>query len=194
MVINVRQGSADDGGFIIKDKVHLTRRELEILAQIGMGLSNEEAAKKFGVRVNTVRNHIWNIMQKLGATSRAHAIVLAVQNGIFEVMHKRSLETFVREVDKYVLCIICGKANLTDDYSDFRTEEVVINHVTYEMPISPECPTEGCKGNITETIDWDLIRHHHPEYPDIPERGISYDYEIEWYPEYPGYDPTFTRD
>ena len=118
MTINVRQGTAGDGGFIIKNNMHITRRELESLALIGMGLNNYEVAERLGVSVNTVRNHIWNLMQKLEANSRAHAIILAVQNGIIEVKHERSLDTYVPGFDKYVLCILCGKAALVDDYKD----------------------------------------------------------------------------
>ena len=65
MTISVRQGTAKDGGFIIKSNIHITRRELEILALIGMGLDNHEAAERLFVSVNTVRNHIWNLMKKL---------------------------------------------------------------------------------------------------------------------------------
>jgi|WetSurMetagenome_2_1015567.scaffolds.fasta_scaffold264496_2 DNA-binding CsgD family transcriptional regulator len=187
MVINIREGTAEDGGFIIYNNVHITRRELEILALVGMGFSNEDTAKKLGVRVNTVRNHIWNIMQKIGAKNRAHAIVLAVQNGIIEIMHKRSLKTHVRGLDKYVLCILCGKTALADEYRDATTKRVIINHVDYEMPILPQCPHEGCKGDILETIDWYEIREHHPEYPEIPEYNTKYDFDIKWYSGYPDY-------
>lgn len=181
MVINVRQGTAEDGGFIIKKNIHITRRELEVLALIGMGLNNREAAERLGVSVNTVRNHIWNLMQKLEATSRAHAIVLAVQNGIIEVKHERSLDTFARGFDKYILCILCGKANLTDDYEEAEPKKVIINHVEYEIDSVPKCPTEGCRGNLGDTLDWDEVREHHPEYPEIPGRGVVYDYDIEWF-------------
>ena len=181
MVINVRRGTADDGGFIIKNDIHITRRELEALALIGMGLSNNEVAERLCVSVHTVRNHIWNLMQKLGATSRAHAIVLAVQNGIIEVKHERSLDTFVRGVDHYVLCILCGKAALIDDYKEAEPKRVIINHVEYEVDTLPKCPTEGCRGDIGYALDWDEVRKHHPEYPEIPGHGVVYDYDIEWF-------------
>jgi DNA-binding CsgD family transcriptional regulator len=181
MTLNVRQGTADDGGFVIKNNIHVTRRELEALAVMGMGLSNSEAAERLGVSVNTVRNHIWNLMQKLGATSRAHAIVLAVQNGIIEIEHERSLDTFVRGVDHYLLCILCGRTALAYDYKEGETKKVIVNHVEYEMDGVPECPTEGCRGDIGLTLDWDTVRKHHPEYPEIPEHGVVYDYDIEWF-------------
>lgn len=181
MAINVREGTAVDGGFIIKNNIHITKRELEALALIGMGLNNNEAAGRLGVSVNTVRNHIWNLMQKLGANSRAHAIVLAVQNGIIEVKHERSLSTDVREFAKYVLCILCGKAALSDDYKEVEPKKVVINHVEYEIDTLPKCPTEGCRGDLGYTLDWDEVRKHHTEYPEIPEHGVVYDYDIEWF-------------
>ena len=180
MVINVRQGKAEDGGFIIKNNIHITKRELEALALIGMGLKNNEVAEKMGVSVNTVRNHIWNVMQKLGASSRAHAIVLAVQNGIIEVKHERSLDTYVPGFDHYELCIYCGKAALIDDYKEAEPKKVVINHVKYEIDNLPKCPTKGCRGSLGDTLDWDKVRKHHPEYPEIPEKGVVYDYDIEW--------------
>jgi DNA-binding CsgD family transcriptional regulator len=181
MVINIRKGTAEDGGFIIKGNIHVTRRELETLALIGMGLNNNEAAERLGVSVNTVRNHIWNLMQKLGANSRAHAIVLAVQNGIIGIEHARSLERFVRGVDRYRLCIICGKAALEYDYREVEPEKVIINHVEYEYVPPPKCPTEGCRGDMDVTLQWDVVRKHHPEYPEIPQRGVVYDYDIEWF-------------
>ena len=130
MVINIRRGTADDGGFIIKNNLHITKREVEALALVGMGLSNNEVAEKLGVSINTVRNHIWNIMQKLQATSRAHAIVLAIQNGIIEVKQRKSFDVFVPGHDHYVLCIFCGKVNLIEDYKEADVKKVIINHVT----------------------------------------------------------------
>ena len=181
MVINVREGTAEDGGFIIKKGIHVTRRELEALVLVGSGLSNGKAAERLGVRVNTVRNHIWNVMQKLEARSRAHAIVLAVENGIIEIKTQRSLGTFVRGFDKYVLCIICGKAALADDYKEVKPRKVIINHVEYEIDALPKCPTEGCGGDLGYTLYWDDVRKHHPEYHEIPEHGVVYDYDIEWF-------------
>lgn len=181
MAINVRQGTAQDGGFIIRGNIHVTRRELEALTLIGVGLKNNEVAERLGVSVNTVRNHIWNLMQKLGANSRAHAIVLAVQNGIIEVKRERSLDTFVRGFDRYVLCVFCGKAALVEDYREAEPRKVIINHVEYEMDTFPGCPTEGCKGDILDALDWDRVRKHNREYPEVPEHGVVYDYDIEWF-------------
>lgn len=185
MVINIRQGTAEDGSFILKNNIPITNRELETLALIGIGFSNSEAARKMSVTVNTVRSHIWNIMKKMGATSRANAIVLAVQNGFIDIRPKKSLDAHVPGFDKYVLCIFCGKVSLEADYKDETTEQVVINHIEYEIPVLPGCPTEGCSGNINETIDWDYMRQYHLEYPEVPNPGVEYDYDIRWYHGHP---------
>lgn len=67
MGINIRQGKAEDDGFILEGNVHVTRRELETMAAIAEGNDNENAAKKLGISYTTLRNHTYNIMKKLGA-------------------------------------------------------------------------------------------------------------------------------
>lgn len=181
MVIKIRQGQADDGGFIINKNMHITRRELEALAYVGMGLDNKEVADKLGVSVNTARNHIWNVMKKLGATSRANAVIMAVQNEIFAISPKRSLETFVQGVDRYVLCPWCGKAYMAREYVEAEPERLTINHVDYEDIEQPAwCPTKGCSADISMAIPWEDVLYLHPEYPEIPEKGIEYDTDAEF--------------
>jgi PAS domain S-box-containing protein len=55
----------------------LTRRELEILRMIATGTSTKAAADKLHVSPATVRNHVQNILGKLGAHSRLEAVALA---------------------------------------------------------------------------------------------------------------------
>jgi hypothetical protein len=78
------------------------------------------------------------------------------------------------------LCILCGKAALAYDYKESEPKKVIINQVEYEMDGEPECPTEGCRGRMTDALDWEMVRRHHHEYPEIPEHGVVYDYDIEW--------------
>jgi two-component system, NarL family, nitrate/nitrite response regulator NarL len=51
----------------------LTGREREVLALIDRGLSNKEIAQRLNIEVATVKNHVHNLLGKLGATSRAEA-------------------------------------------------------------------------------------------------------------------------
>lgn len=53
----------------------LTDRELEVLHQVAQGSSNKEVAEELGISVETVRNHIRHIFDKLHVRSRTEAVV-----------------------------------------------------------------------------------------------------------------------
>jgi DNA-binding CsgD family transcriptional regulator len=57
----------------------LTRRELEILRMIATGVSTKATADKLHVSPATVRNHVQNILGKLGAHSRLEAVAVATR-------------------------------------------------------------------------------------------------------------------
>jgi DNA-binding NarL/FixJ family response regulator len=59
----------------------LSPREREILELLSKGLSGEEAAKELFLSSETVRTHVRNAMTKLGASTRVHAVALALQRG-----------------------------------------------------------------------------------------------------------------
>jgi len=52
----------------------LTPREAEVLAAIGDGCSNKEAARRLGISQHTVKFHVESLFRKLGAASRAAAV------------------------------------------------------------------------------------------------------------------------
>ena len=63
-------------------RVHvLSPREREILGLLSRGLSGEEAAKQLFLSSETVRTHVRNAMNKLGAATRVHAVALALERG-----------------------------------------------------------------------------------------------------------------
>lgn len=186
MRIKLNRGEAEDGGFILSDGIHVTKREIQALIMVGLGFSNSKSAEKMKINETTFRNHVYNAMKKLRAKNRAHAIVIAVEKKMIEI---ESDEDYYKEEeyeqsgyeDKYVLCIMCGRVSLADDYIATEPDEVTINHITYEMDGIPKCPYEDCNGNIAETIYWKFIREKHPEYPENPVPGIVYDYDLDWY-------------
>ncbi len=61
----------------------LTRRELEILRLIATGVNTKAAAERLHVSPATVRNHVQNILGKLGAHSRLEAVAYATSHRLF---------------------------------------------------------------------------------------------------------------
>jgi DNA-binding CsgD family transcriptional regulator len=59
----------------------LTDREQEILRWVAGGLPNKEIARRLGISLATVRNHIHNILEKLDVHSKLEAVSLAFRQG-----------------------------------------------------------------------------------------------------------------
>jgi LuxR family maltose regulon positive regulatory protein len=64
------------------DKISLSPREIEVLSLIADGLKRDEVASRLEVSQETVRTHLRNIYQKLGASGKISAIKTAQMNGI----------------------------------------------------------------------------------------------------------------
>ncbi|KJY26000.1 MULTISPECIES: response regulator [unclassified Streptomyces] len=60
----------------------LTEREREVMALVGLGLSNEEIARRLVVSPLTAKTHVSRAMIKLGARDRAQLVVLAYESGL----------------------------------------------------------------------------------------------------------------
>lgn len=60
----------------------LTNRESQVLRHVSMGLSNREIAKSLGISVETVKEHVQNILRKLDVNDRTQAAVWALKNGL----------------------------------------------------------------------------------------------------------------
>ena len=61
----------------------LTSREKDVLKLINRGDSNKEIADSLGIATTTVKNHVKNILEKLGAKNRTHAASIARKKGLF---------------------------------------------------------------------------------------------------------------
>ena len=59
----------------------LTRREQESLRLVALGMTTTAAAEQLGISPETVRTHVRNAMNKLGARTRAQAIAVAMRDG-----------------------------------------------------------------------------------------------------------------
>ena len=66
-------------------KAALTPREVEVLTLVAGGLANKEIASKLGTADGTVKIHVQNILSKLNASDRTHAVTIAIQRGIIQL-------------------------------------------------------------------------------------------------------------
>ena len=71
------------GNIIVRQEMEngkpLTRRELQVLAEISRGLSNKETGLQLGIARGTVKIHISNINRKLGAHSRVELALILLE-------------------------------------------------------------------------------------------------------------------
>jgi DNA-binding NarL/FixJ family response regulator len=63
----------------------LTPREIDVLKLIAGGNANKEIADQLSIGEASVKSHVANILSKLGAKDRAHAVVVGLQRGIIEL-------------------------------------------------------------------------------------------------------------
>jgi DNA-binding NarL/FixJ family response regulator len=63
----------------------LTERELQVLQLIRDGNRNKQIADRLSISETTVNFHIKNLVGKLGANDRAHAVTIAIRRGLLEV-------------------------------------------------------------------------------------------------------------
>ena len=62
----------------------LTKRELEVLKLLAVGMYNKEVAEKLNISERTVKNHVSNIFKKIEVTDRTQAAVFAIRNNLIE--------------------------------------------------------------------------------------------------------------
>jgi DNA-binding NarL/FixJ family response regulator len=63
----------------------LTAREIEVLRLISEGNSNKLIASHLSVSEDTVKGHVKNILSKLGANDRTHAVTIGLKRGIIKL-------------------------------------------------------------------------------------------------------------
>ena len=60
----------------------LTPRESQVLSHVAFGLSNDEIARSLEISVETVKEHVQNLLRKLAVNDRTQAAVWAVKSGV----------------------------------------------------------------------------------------------------------------
>lgn len=75
---NIDNGAAEQAG----DGIALTSRELDVIRLIAGGADNAAIGRELSLSPHTVKQHVTNIFDKLGVSSRVQAAVYAVRNGL----------------------------------------------------------------------------------------------------------------
>ena len=76
----LRSSLVQDANAAPVQRCPLTERELVILEMVASGRANKEIAESLEIAERTVKNHIANILDKLAARGRAHAVAMAIEN------------------------------------------------------------------------------------------------------------------
>ena len=54
----------------------------QVLRHVGYGLSNDENARSMGISIETIKEHVQNILRKMGVQGRTQAAVWVVKQGL----------------------------------------------------------------------------------------------------------------
>ncbi len=65
-----------------RNEIPLTNRELQVLRHVALGLSNREIGRSLGISIETVKEHVQNILRKIDASDRTQAAVWAIKKGL----------------------------------------------------------------------------------------------------------------
>jgi NarL family two-component system response regulator LiaR len=82
LLISHMQNDSKDDEHVNKKLSELTSREMEVLIQIGRGLSNKEIASELSISQMTVKTHVSNILSKLNLADRTQAAILSIRQGL----------------------------------------------------------------------------------------------------------------
>jgi len=63
----------------------LTEREIDVFRLIAAGNANKQIGDRLSLGEATVKSHVTNILSKLGANDRAHAVTIGLRRGIIEL-------------------------------------------------------------------------------------------------------------
>jgi DNA-binding NarL/FixJ family response regulator len=70
---------------LVNDREELTPRELDVLQLVADGKGNKEIAEHLSIGEASVKSHVANILSKLHANDRAHAVAISLKRGIIEL-------------------------------------------------------------------------------------------------------------
>ena len=80
-----------DHSWPVTSAPRLTEREVQILQLIGRGYLNKQIAAVLGIRENTVKNHVGEILRKLHASCRTQAVIAGLERGFLSLSYATPL-------------------------------------------------------------------------------------------------------
>jgi len=69
----------------VLDKDILSEREYDVLGLMAEGMSNLDISENLCISENTVKVHVTNILRKLKANNRTHAVIKSLKHGLIEL-------------------------------------------------------------------------------------------------------------
>ncbi len=66
----------------VSNDVSLTAREMQVLRHLALGLSNKEIGRSLAISIETVKEHVQNILRKVSVADRTQAAVWAIKTGL----------------------------------------------------------------------------------------------------------------
>ena len=66
-------------------QIVLTEREVQVLSFVARGMANKDIANRLGTASGTIKMHVQNILSKLEAADRTHAVTIALERGILHL-------------------------------------------------------------------------------------------------------------
>jgi DNA-binding NarL/FixJ family response regulator len=66
----------------VSNEVALTAREMQVLRHLALGLSNKEIGRSLAISIETVKEHVQNILRKVSVADRTQAAVWAINTGL----------------------------------------------------------------------------------------------------------------
>lgn len=84
VLLDCKRG-ADSGEKDFLNVNKLTKREMDVLENLALGMYNKEIAIKLEISERTVKNHVSNIFKKVGVADRTQAALFAIRNGLVKI-------------------------------------------------------------------------------------------------------------
>ena len=84
MMKKIRESMMSSENHIIGDELQLTKRELQVMRHLTYGLSNKEIGLSLEISIETVKEHVQNILRKAHANDRPEVAVMAAKRGLVQ--------------------------------------------------------------------------------------------------------------